>query len=386
MAVIQYSGLVSQVRGKIAGTVFSKFSTGFNAYKKPVPRKLKTSAQLQVMAGMSTNASTWNLLSPEEKEDWASIAAANPVTDRLGNLVYLTGYHFYRMILAKVWPRGLATPLIPAPMAGGAQEIDFVVSDLEFDQQDEGTIISLLDIAGVTINSVSGDMRVLVWISLPIASLESNYFGTYYLVEIREVSGSGGSGLDVFILIEDVLMPLGFYTFQGGIHKVKLQYIRPESGAVGVEKFATKLGVLEPVVVFPTFDWPADPGEQQFTLLGGGLASWVMAWTWTVSTPNWADFEILIQWADAQIGTAPVDEGDWGDLIVSGITSTGAGTYIYPGFQTAPRYAGDPYVAEFGIPGGLSPTWYIPIRARLRDIATSQEGPWQNNFSEITSI
>lgn len=380
MAVIQYSGLVSQVRGKIAGTVFSKFSTGFNAYKKPVPRKLKTSAQLQVMAGMSTNASTWNLLSPEEKEDWASIAAANPVTDRLGNLVYLTGYHFYRMILAKVWPRGLATPLIPAPMAGGAQEIDFVVSDLEFDQQDEGTIISLLDIAGVTINSVSGDMRVLVWISLPISSLESNYFGTYYLVEIREVTGAGGSAENVFILIEDVLMPLGFYTFQGGIHKVKLQYIRPESGAVGVEKFATKLGVLEPVVVFPVFSFPEDG---QGISVEGSDGIFDYYWFSTEKAAIVADFTFQTEWAPAQADTSPPDEGDWFAPASTGVSGSGGPTTVIPTVPGGPNGWYDPWYAEVSSSLVFGVTVWAPIRARLIHVGSGAEGPWVTGFWPI---
>lgn len=384
MAVIQYSGLVSQVRGKIAGTVFSKFSTGFNAYKKPVPRKLKTSAQLQVMAGMSTNASTWNLLSPEEKEDWASIAAANPVTDRLGNLVYLTGYHFYRMILAKVWPRGLATPLIPAPMAGGAQEIDFVVSDLEFDQQDEGTIISLLDIAGVTINSVSGDMRVLVWISLPIASLESNYFGTYYLVEIREAAGAGGSAEDVFILIEDVLMPLGFYTFQGGIHKVKLQYIRPESGAVGVEKFATKLGVIVPDFVFPVYYLGLITHESYYRRNGAGFNTFGVFWEIVSGSINTTDYTYHLQVAPPQGTTAPVDPGDWVTAFAAANITYAEATYFQTAVQGGFVSSGEWYKGLYPTVDSITLPAYVPVRCKIAYTPLSLEDSiWIEGFIPI---
>ena len=339
MAVIQYSGLVSQVRGKIQGTVFSKGHAGFTAYKKGTPRQLKTSEQLRVMQGMSTNGHTWNELDSADKSVWNDIAIANPVPNRIGDTVTLSAYHYYRLITSKVWPLGNTVALIPDPMAGAAQEVTFQVDALVFEQIDSGTLVVQLDISGETINNVSGDMFAVVWISNPVATINSKYWGTFYRVATVQVTGAAGASEPISLALSNEVLPTGFRTFEGAFHVVKLQYIRPESGAVGVEQIASAAGTLGPIDPFAEF-FPLDPPQYvNYYTLGQYIAIYWYCEDYeskfatnaiqtqiappqsTIPVPTslgWsANYQTLFNWwgdPNSFFVDPPVGYNDWGDL------------------------------------------------------------------------
>ena len=101
MAVIQYTALINQIRGSINGTTFSKTKSGFSAFKKPQPRQLKSANQSRINSGFAVNANLWRTLSPAEKTDWSTLAAAHQVYNRLGDLVFIS---LFLRTLKKAFP------------------------------------------------------------------------------------------------------------------------------------------------------------------------------------------------------------------------------------------------------------------------------------------
>lgn len=95
MAVIQYSALVTQLRGKLGGSQFNKGHAGYSLQRKSTPTIRQTPAQLAQRQNISIIQRGWALESPARQSEALQAAMANPVSNRLGQQVTLTGYNHY---------------------------------------------------------------------------------------------------------------------------------------------------------------------------------------------------------------------------------------------------------------------------------------------------
>ena len=95
MAVIQYSALVTQLRGKLGGSQFNKGHAGYSLQRKSDPTIKQTSAQLRMRQIVSTVQRSWKEAAQAVKMEAAQAAASNPTTDRFGQQVILSGYNHY---------------------------------------------------------------------------------------------------------------------------------------------------------------------------------------------------------------------------------------------------------------------------------------------------
>lgn len=87
--------IVSEVRGKIAATVFSRNKGGAvirNRIKPINRRSVLQSTRRQVLGNL---ASSWRGLSESERASWNSAAPNFPVQDTLGQTIYLSGEQMY---------------------------------------------------------------------------------------------------------------------------------------------------------------------------------------------------------------------------------------------------------------------------------------------------
>lgn len=312
MARIQYTALVSQMRGKIGGTVLSKISTGYTAYRKGQPRKQASAAQLNKRRGLAHNARRWAAVSPADKLAWASIAAARTFTDRIGEPVHLNAFELYRKIMQSINPDGYQFSMVPNPTIDPAQEISFDVSGLEVDLTNNGYYIDRLDGTGETINATTAGQVRVVYISLPLGADENYYSRTWYRVRTGFPAGINSIGQSFNWNANAVLMPKGWYTFDGARHRVMIQYIVPQGGWFSVEHFAEVTSQLNVPFSFPSISIWTDPvtgpspfynqtsnrlqGQLFYELSGGD------AWVYT-------DFDI---------------EVSLGQLTATGVPATGA--------------------------------------------------------------
>jgi len=96
MALVKYGGVAIDVRGKIAGNVFSRNSYGsyIRALTKPV--NPNTELQQNIRGVMQSITTRWNqTLTQEQRDGWNVYAAAITWQNRLGDDIQLTGFNMY---------------------------------------------------------------------------------------------------------------------------------------------------------------------------------------------------------------------------------------------------------------------------------------------------
>ena len=96
MATVKYGGGITQMSGSIAGTVFARnrFGNYCRPRTKPVnPNSTRQAAQRGYMANL---VAAWaNLLNSTQRIAWATYASAIAMKNRLGEVVYITGFNHY---------------------------------------------------------------------------------------------------------------------------------------------------------------------------------------------------------------------------------------------------------------------------------------------------
>ncbi len=98
MALIVFGQGVSQIRGKIGGTVFSRNRGGAYARNFVVPTNPGSPAQVAIRGIVTFLVNKWNVvLSPAGREGWDDYAANVPMVNKVGAEIFLTGQqHFIR--------------------------------------------------------------------------------------------------------------------------------------------------------------------------------------------------------------------------------------------------------------------------------------------------
>jgi hypothetical protein len=87
--------IVSEVRNKIAATVFTKNKAGASIRNRVTPINRKSSGQTnrrQILASLSAQ---WRGLTEAERLSWNNASASFPQTDNLGQTIFLTGEQIF---------------------------------------------------------------------------------------------------------------------------------------------------------------------------------------------------------------------------------------------------------------------------------------------------
>jgi hypothetical protein len=96
MALIRYGGLVSEIRGSLAGTVFSRNKGGAYIRNRTVPINPNTSFQQIVRNIMGNLSNTWvDTLTAIQREGWETYAANLLLPDKLGDMRAISGNSMY---------------------------------------------------------------------------------------------------------------------------------------------------------------------------------------------------------------------------------------------------------------------------------------------------
>lgn len=251
MAIILYSALISTIRGKLQGSVFSKSGAGQVITNRGVPRREPTAAQLTARSGFSVNASLWLQLGEVQRLAWTNLAATIPVQNRIGETVFLTGFLYFRKVMSLIFPAGSNAPFLADPAGGVAQESEFVMNEFSLDTTNQGWRIVLADLTGITTNATGAEQHIIISISLPISPGQRTYFGTYYRALTQVFNGPNQAGQSFNIQIVGFIMPIGWYTFTDAVHRFRIQFVQGNSGSISVEKFADIVSSFAPPTVFP---------------------------------------------------------------------------------------------------------------------------------------
>jgi len=98
MAKVQFGGGISAMSGKMAGNVFARNKGGAYVRNWVKPTNPATTKQQNQRNTLSLKSAAWRGLTDGQRDSWKSWADDNPVLDRLGASIVLTGAQSYTKI------------------------------------------------------------------------------------------------------------------------------------------------------------------------------------------------------------------------------------------------------------------------------------------------
>lgn len=113
MAKVLFGPMVAKASGSVGGTVFSHNRYGTYTRRRAQPTISTTSYALEAKARMATASSAWSDLTGPQRIAWATYAANNPITDRIGERQVLTGHACYVGIASSLAASGEAAIDVP---------------------------------------------------------------------------------------------------------------------------------------------------------------------------------------------------------------------------------------------------------------------------------
>lgn len=222
MAVIKYSGLVDQLRGKLNGTVFSKFNDGFNSYKKGQPSRWGSADQQRQRLGFSTAAAYWKTATPQFRQRFADKAAHYTVKNRFGEAVHIPAFQYYILISRLKQITGLDFRIEPTTDTPTLTQFTIHPgTSLTITATDQGYIMSGV-IRLVTTTTNPAAVSVQLYVSSAVPETEATTRRTHYYVQRQGVPGSQPVGANVYVTLPGTVLPPSFTPFGGNQLELKL--------------------------------------------------------------------------------------------------------------------------------------------------------------------
>lgn len=200
MAVIQYTAIVNQIRGKLNGSVFNKAKTVNTLQRKQQQPKGNRGFQSEIRSIFARFQRDWKALSNVNKQSWATCASNNPTRDRFGNLVSLSGYNqFIKASIMNEYGGGAPLTAAYSSPAPSNSIVTDVFQGGGFTATNDGVVFEqqflfALDVYGP-------EWIVLIEISVPVSAGVTNYHGRWVSVYGQVVLAEG---------FEEVEQNLGF--------------------------------------------------------------------------------------------------------------------------------------------------------------------------------
>lgn len=180
MALVQYTAIVNQIRGKLNGSVFNKSRNGYTLQRKQMPKQGSSSAQTQRRSSFSRVQRTWRTLTPDQQVNYQIAANNNPTTDRFGQPTVLAGYNqFVKVNLIRVM---LGLPILLDVSTEAAAPFDFEIVDYTLLWQPVGTGPRTIraDVVFELLTTMLDDVNVIVYYSLPVNGGVTSYSGQWF--------------------------------------------------------------------------------------------------------------------------------------------------------------------------------------------------------------
>jgi len=95
MALVKFGGGVTEMRGKLAGNVFSRNAAGAIVRKLTKPINPRTARQMAQRNIMATLVIAWNGLTQAQRDQWNVYGAATPTLNGIGETIFVAGFNWY---------------------------------------------------------------------------------------------------------------------------------------------------------------------------------------------------------------------------------------------------------------------------------------------------
>lgn len=150
---------LGEMRGRVAGNVFSHNKGGDYVRRGTTPTNPQTSRQQQTRQVLGAYSAFWTSNLTQAKRDaWDVYAAANPIKNSLGQDILISGLAWYVKCCSRLSDAGLVCPSEP-PVFGAPSGLTTLTVD-----------ISAVNTADVTfVPALAADEAMQLWVSLPVS-------------------------------------------------------------------------------------------------------------------------------------------------------------------------------------------------------------------------
>jgi len=173
MARVVLGPMISDARGKVGGTVFSRNAAGHYTRAKVSPVQPRTNAQIKIRVGMCNMAQYWrDTMTAPLRAVWEQYAQATPLTDRFGAKAVISGLAMFLRCNAILKAVAL-TPITAGPTTPGEaamQKATFTGTDVN------GVIITAPDPV-----LTAGDFFIVLMSPAPMSQARNYYSGPFTL-------------------------------------------------------------------------------------------------------------------------------------------------------------------------------------------------------------
>lgn len=200
MAKVKFSALVSEMRGKLNGSVFSRNRGGSYLRNKVTPLNPQTLAQTLVRSSFTAISQSWKALTQAQRDAWNSAVNNFIGTDIFGDQKTPSGFNLFMKLNKNLLDVGAATLTLP-PVPGSVQAFTSLALSANttagtFDMTSSDpvaadTAIKVFATAGVSPGKefVKSEFRQIG--VLPAASLAVNDFATEYIATFGSLPSIG---------------------------------------------------------------------------------------------------------------------------------------------------------------------------------------------------
>ncbi len=209
MAKIVFGGGVSQASGKIGGTVYARNKGGNYSRNWVVPTNPQTSRQAAQRSLMALKSAAWRTLTDNQRDSWASWAGDNPILDRLGNSIVLSGAQAYNKINMNRTTAGDAAAQTVTPSAASFTA-DIIDTTSSLDINITSAFFRVPLGAGAAASQI-----MMTHISKPVSAGVSNTNAIMRLVEVVTLDGTDVSNT-YYDVYTDYVAYLGAITGKAG--------------------------------------------------------------------------------------------------------------------------------------------------------------------------
>ena len=117
MAIFNSGPAIGALSGSIGGDTFSHNRGGPYIRRRAIPVNPKTSPQVNIRAILAGASANWREIPATNKLAWNTWAAAHPITNALGNAIYLSGHQAFIQLNTRLEHDGDDTILDPPVIA-----------------------------------------------------------------------------------------------------------------------------------------------------------------------------------------------------------------------------------------------------------------------------
>ena len=150
MAKFNPGVLAGEISGRLGGDVFSHNKGGPYIRRGTIPTNPQTERQMAIRETLSIVSQTWQSLTIRQQKAWGIWASTNPVVDRLGKKITLTGHQCFVSLNTRLLnagddlifvppavsaPSGLITLALTADIGAGNFQIAYTRTPLDADNR-----------------------------------------------------------------------------------------------------------------------------------------------------------------------------------------------------------------------------------------------------------